>query len=926
LTVTFLTSLFILAYFQEPPAFQFTEITEEAGLAFRHGYTDGEDNDPRRLAGGVAVGDYDGDGWTDIYLVGGAQPNRLYRNQGNGTFVDVTAAAGVALEGHYGSGPHFADYDGDGDLDLLVGGIEGSKPTLMRNLGNGTFQDVTAQSGIVSERNTYSCAYGDYDLDGDLDLFLSHWGMEAPTASKHHLWRNNGDGTFTNVDDSAGITNYDIKDFSFTPNFADINNDGYPDLVISGDFNTSKIFINQGDGTFVHLAEQVLSDENGMGGAVGDYDNDGDLDWFVSSIYGGPDSTLFTGNRLYRNRGDGTFDEVTESSGVRHGFWGWGSSFVDLNHDGYLDLAHTNGWFGDDRYEFTPSRIFISQTDGTFAEQAYDLGIRDNGQGRGIACFDFDRDGDMDILISNILGNIRFYRNDGGNTRDWLMFRLRDNTANTEAVGARIYVTAGGITQMREIRSGNNYVSQDAAEAHFGIPDKVESLRVRWPDGTEAEYAINEVNRTLTIRREYEHRQYVALNPEQVLSGSALTIIQPEQTETAIELVAIDSEGTILRRGLPALRPGGLNRIELGELFGTLSFNWIMIQSDQPVRAYLEGRGENEAFALPTSATLSERLIVPHIAADTEQFYTQANFVNGSSSSIATTLTTPDALPRTLPLENPLSGTFFDFETLLAGDLTPGRNLAVVEAADGAGSLSALAGTELFGYKNSERLAGLTLTGTTSRSLIFSHIASVANGWWTGVALTNPNSEPVTLQVRGYDESGTEVASGTQTMGAGDKITALIDPNNRGEALSPSGFPSQTAWILVESDLPITGYELFGDLSGGRFAGFQAGTGYVEEMILPYSGDDQNYAGIALVGAESQTVTLILVNSSGTEVERVTLSLGSRARYIGLVSQIFSQQTEQGYVRVEGPMGIHGFLLYGPNDASWLCGLNGLTQ
>ena len=481
----------------------FTDVTAQAGVLEPDAYTEvdykTQQFNGRAMAGGACAGDFDGDGWLDLYHVRGASGrNRLYRNKGDGTFEDVAAAAGVDVEAADTSGPTFVDYDGDGDLDLFLGGMVGRAPQLFRNKGDGTFEDVTIAAGLVFTRvNNVSAAFGDYDRDGDLDMFVAHWELQGQViGSPQMLWRNNGDGTFTDVSGASGITAMYIgsADYSFTPNFTDIDSDGWLDVLLTSDFETSRILRNRGNGTFADITTDVISDKSGMGAGVGDYDNDGDLDWFVSSIFDvtrdvedGPDPTQLSGNRLYRNNGLGVFEDVTTAAGVRLGYWGWGSAFIDFNNDCWLDIYHTNGWFGRRAFDEDPSRLFVSNGDGTFTEASLASGIDDTRQGRGIVCFDFDRDGDMDIFQANLNEPGRLFRNDTPADLGWLHVTLRGKVPNTEGVGARIHVSIGGLVQMRELRCGNNYVSANPVEAHFGLgpATSVDTVRVAWPDGKE---------------------------------------------------------------------------------------------------------------------------------------------------------------------------------------------------------------------------------------------------------------------------------------------------------------------------------------------------------------------------------------------------------------------------------------------------------
>jgi hypothetical protein len=479
-------------------ALRFTDVTATAGVGYLHAYSTGSVDNVTRVGGGVGSGDYDGDGWVDLYGVTGASGgNVLFRNQRDGTFAAVAGAAGAALPERNSSGPTFADYDGDGDLDLYVGVIGGARPTLFRNDGQAGFVAYPEATESFSIAPHNSASFGDYDGDRDLDLFVTHWGTLLFNQSIEHLWRNEGNGTFAPATAAAGLQINAVElppfriPFSFSANFSDIDNDGWSDLLLASDFENSQVFINNRDGTFRETTDEVISDENGMGTAVGDYDNDGDLDWFVSSIFdpsGIPRQEWgATGNRLYRNRGDGSFEDATEAAGVRDGNWGWGSCFADFDNDGFLDIFHVNGWDLDPMFVDQPVRLFVSNRDGTFREQAEAAGVADRGDGRGVVCFDYDRDGDIDVFISNNNGSARLFRNDTGNQAGFLNVRLIGRPPNTQGIGARVYVTSEGMTQMRELRAGCNYVSQDPSEAHFGLgaATVVSELRIRWPDGTE---------------------------------------------------------------------------------------------------------------------------------------------------------------------------------------------------------------------------------------------------------------------------------------------------------------------------------------------------------------------------------------------------------------------------------------------------------
>ena len=521
---------------------EFTDATDASGILFTRGYQGastvseyGKDADVHEFGGGVAAGDFDNDGLVDLFVVrGDIGPNLLYRNLGDNSFEEVAAPAGVAYtksatENHPHSGPGFADMDGDGNLDLFIGGIEGAPSRVFRNNGNGSFSDVTEGSGMdsLTARYTISSAFGDYDLDGDLDIFLAHWGMQRDPdiESTESLWRNDStDGVirFTDVSRASGVAagilegnpielgTEKVHDYTFSPTLARINDDRYPDIVVAADFKTSQYLVNNGDGTFANRTDrEVIVDGNGMGSAVGDYDGDGDLDWFVSSIWTDPDiegnQTFRFGNRLYRNDA-GVFADVTDEVGVHDGSWGWGSCFADFDNDGHLDLYHTNGWPPTDQYqefefELDQSRLFMSNGKGVFFERAADAGVADQERGHGIVCGDFDNDGDVDIFQmhrnANNAGTL--WRNDTA-TNNYLRVKLNGLAPNTAAAGARITLTIDGVRQLREIVIGSNFTSQNPLAQVFGLGTSAQAeIEVEWPDGASTPSRTVSANQLITF-------------------------------------------------------------------------------------------------------------------------------------------------------------------------------------------------------------------------------------------------------------------------------------------------------------------------------------------------------------------------------------------------------------------------------------------
>ncbi len=512
----------------------FTDVTTQSGLIHSHSIASEQIREAILISGGGTVADFDRDGDPDIYLEGGGEnTNALFRNNGDGTFTDITDGSGTGIFDVLGSGPLFADVDGDSDLDLLVFSVHrwdqpvGSDPDLLENRarllindGNGVFSENPDTSGFNSGMPSFGGTMGDLDLDGDLDLFMVHWNSDDDGFQ--FFWENDGNGQFTDVTDAylGGQVNT-LDRFSFTANITDINEDGWPDVLLASDFGTSRMFIsdgiNEGQLTFSVQKPAVITDENGMGAAVGDYDNDGDLDWFVSSIWD-PDFEAegnwgISGNRLYRNTGGGVFEDVTTDSGVRRGYWGWGSCFADFNNDSHLDIYHENGFSIGQAEEFheDPSRLFMSNGDGTFSESAVSNGITYTGQGRGISCFDYDMDGDLDILIMPNGSEVKLYRNDLPKNTRYLKVLLTDGAPNPYAIGASVQVIADAVQQYREVTAGSNYVSNNETQQHFGLQGlpNPQQINVVWPDG-ELKMVPGPINnnQTLNIGR-YCHTRYI---------------------------------------------------------------------------------------------------------------------------------------------------------------------------------------------------------------------------------------------------------------------------------------------------------------------------------------------------------------------------------------------------------------------------------
>ncbi|HMN40775.1 MAG TPA: CRTAC1 family protein [Phycisphaerales bacterium] len=495
---------------------QLSDQTASAGLTAIH--TTDPGGGLRSMSGGIAVGDFNRDGWQDVFVLGGPHaPDKLYINNHDGTFTDRATQWGVART-HWGFALAVGDFNNDGwpDVYITSAGTDSlhCHHLLYVNNGNGTFTDVAATAGVQSTTplgfDGFGAAWGDYDLDGDLDLAVA--GYQYGSGG-NKLFRNNGNGTFTDATSSLGYNLQNIP--SFSPRFIDMDGDRYPELLWVADFHSSKYFVNNRNGTFTEAtaAAGVGLDANGMGMAIGDFDNDGRPDWFVTSIFTtlGPYQVVpGSGNMLYLNQGNHHFTQAASIAGVGQSGWGWGAVAADFRNIGRQDIAATNGW--DDpgygtQFLADPTCVFQNNGNGTFANVAPACGVTHSGQGRGMVEFDYNNDGRPDLLIASNGGPLTLYRNDtppapGGS--NWLRIFLNTRASHgiaPDGYGAHVVVTAGPAVQHRWISGGSNYLSQSELSAHFGLgaAPVASQIRVEWPDGSVTLRANIPANRTITL-------------------------------------------------------------------------------------------------------------------------------------------------------------------------------------------------------------------------------------------------------------------------------------------------------------------------------------------------------------------------------------------------------------------------------------------
>jgi hypothetical protein len=520
----------------------FTDVTAAAGIRFTHNSgRAGKKWLPETMGSGGAFVDLDGDGWLDVVLVNGREwtpkpgsrsLHGLYRNNRDGTFTDVAKGSGLDV-GMYGMGVAAGDYDNDGDEDLYITAIEGDR--LFRNDGGFRFRDVTKAAGIANADFGTSAAFVDYDRDGRLDLFVANYVKWSAEADKYcsldgktksyctpevyegvpsKLYRNAGNGRFTDVSRKAGIANPDAKALGVA--LVDYDGDGWIDLFVANDTQPNQLFRNNGDGTFtdVAVAAGVAFSEDGVArGAMGvdaaDYDRSGRPDFLVGNFQ----NQMLA---LYRNEGQGLFMDVAPPSTVGRvsmAYLAFGAFFFDYDLDGWLDLFATNGHIEESVTKVQPKvtfaqapLLFRNQGRGRFEHVSPAVGadFAVPQVGRGAAYGDYDRDGDLDLLLVNNHAPARLLRNDGGNRHSWIAVRAQGTKANRSAIGAIVRVQSAQGSQWQMVRSGSSYCSQSDLALTFGLgrDTTVAAVEVEWPGGGKTRLTNVKANQILKVVQE----------------------------------------------------------------------------------------------------------------------------------------------------------------------------------------------------------------------------------------------------------------------------------------------------------------------------------------------------------------------------------------------------------------------------------------
>ena len=534
----------------------FEDITAKAGIQHKHtnrafknpyahimaGYT--------ALGAAVAVADYNNDGFEDLFVTDSMESgkNKLYRNNGDLTFTDVAEQAGVADgndKDNASSDAMWFDFNNDKKPDLFV--VRFGRSQLFENLGNGKFREISAKAGITGYRNAITSVAFDYDRDGYVDLFIGSYfapvnvfNPDTPrffpesfeTANNGgglSVYRNNGNGTFTDVTEKAG---FKLSGWTLDLGHADADNDGDDDLYVACDFGTDRLFLNNGNGTFTDISDKAIGidSKKGMNVDWGDFDGDGYLDIYVTNI---TDDYMREGNFFWKNNGNLTFADISRETDTYNTGWGWCAKFFDYDNDGWLDIYVMNGWVSAGKDSYVPDifemvtrpnidfadarnwppmgskslsgyqkkRLFHNQGSGAFKEEAGRHGIDSVRDGRGIGLIDLDNDGRLDMYVANANHEPFLYHNTSPRTAHYVQFLLEGTKSNRAAIGAQVRVTAGGRTRLGFVNGGNGFGAQSTTRVHFGLGTaaKIDKVEIRWPSGATQTLTGVEVDRLYKV-------------------------------------------------------------------------------------------------------------------------------------------------------------------------------------------------------------------------------------------------------------------------------------------------------------------------------------------------------------------------------------------------------------------------------------------